>query len=148
MLPGVKEWFDNRPVDSFIAFASNQGGVGLRYWMEQSNFGNPENYPTVQTATNHVEDAISKVISLDTVAIFISFAYQSKSSGKWSPIPDGAGREWQESWRKPLPGMIYEAMEWYGQKPENTVMVGDSPEDKQAAQEVGIKFVWAEEFFA
>ena len=45
--PEVAEWFRGmRGSDIKVALATNQGGVGLRYWMEQGGFGEPESYPT------------------------------------------------------------------------------------------------------
>ncbi|GAB5494515.1 MAG: hypothetical protein Phog2KO_47300 [Phototrophicaceae bacterium] len=32
LLPNVKAWFDAQPPDRKFALATNQGGVGLRYW--------------------------------------------------------------------------------------------------------------------
>lgn len=45
LLPGVAEWFDASPGVP-CAIATNQGGVGLRYWMETKDFGEPGKYPT------------------------------------------------------------------------------------------------------
>ena len=50
--------------------------------------------------------------------------------------------------RKPGPGMIQEAMRDYGATPEFTLMVGDRPEDKGAAEAAGCQFMWADEFFS
>ena len=49
--------------------------------------------------------------------------------------------------RKPGPGMLIEAMQWYSVQPEHTLMVGDRPEDEQVAQAVGVAFQWADEYF-
>ena len=50
--------------------------------------------------------------------------------------------------RKPGPGMIREAMRDYDAQPEFTLMVGDRPEDKGAAEAAGCQFMWADEFFS
>lgn len=50
--------------------------------------------------------------------------------------------------RKPGPGMLLEAMSDFGAKPEETLYVGDRPEDEEAAWACGCRFMWAEEFFA
>lgn len=50
--------------------------------------------------------------------------------------------------RKPGPGMLQEAMEDAGISPQETLMVGDRPEDKQAAEAAGVAFLWADEYFA
>ncbi|MFA6132440.1 MAG: HAD-IIIA family hydrolase [Phycisphaerae bacterium] len=49
---------------------------------------------------------------------------------------------------KPSPTMLLQAMQQYHLDPENTVMVGDSPEsDEGAANNAGIPFVFADAFF-
>ena len=49
--------------------------------------------------------------------------------------------------RKPRPGMLLEVQEWHKIGPIHTLMVGDRPEDEQAAQNAGVAFMWADEFF-
>jgi D-glycero-D-manno-heptose 1,7-bisphosphate phosphatase len=50
--------------------------------------------------------------------------------------------------RKPAPGMILEAKELAGVSLDEILMVGDRPEDEQAARAAGVAFQWAHEFFA
>jgi D-glycero-D-manno-heptose 1,7-bisphosphate phosphatase len=54
---------------------------------------------------------------------------------------------WQTDWRKPLPGMLVEAMKDAGVAPEETLFVGDREEDRQAASAAGCAFRWAKDFF-
>jgi D-glycero-D-manno-heptose 1,7-bisphosphate phosphatase len=49
--------------------------------------------------------------------------------------------------RKPGPGMLREAMSDFEADPDETLYVGDRPEDEQAAKNAGVDFVWASEFF-
>jgi D-glycero-D-manno-heptose 1,7-bisphosphate phosphatase len=49
--------------------------------------------------------------------------------------------------RKPGPGMLLEAMRQEDVTPEQTLMVGDRPEDQQAAAAAKVDFVWAWQFF-
>lgn len=49
--------------------------------------------------------------------------------------------------RKPNPGMLLEAMEHFHVSPDETLMVGDRPEDEQSAQAAGVAFQWADDFF-
>jgi len=44
--------------------------------------------------------------------------------------------------------MLREIMCAEGISPSNTIMVGDSDTDRQAAQSAGCNFVWAAEFFS
>ena len=49
--------------------------------------------------------------------------------------------------RKPGPGMLNEIIDASGEAKQDTLMVGDRPEDEQAAQAAGVAFMWANEFF-
>ena len=82
LLPGVAEWFANN--QTAVAFATNQGGVGLRYWMETAGFGEPSKYPTAKAVQERLE-SIAKYLGVKWANIYYSFAYQSKSSDNWSP---------------------------------------------------------------
>jgi D-glycero-D-manno-heptose 1,7-bisphosphate phosphatase len=50
------------------------------------------------------------------------------------------------NFRKPNPGMINFALKLFKEKPEQILMVGDRPEDQQAAANAGINFMWAEDW--
>lgn len=170
LLPRVSAWFNQNGEKFDFAIATNQGGVGLRYWMEQDGFGEPEKYPTedaiwkrihqvlgqLHDATFHEQEtrpsaANVKALKLQT---YVCFAYQSRK-GIWSPTPPDELRfnetmhanYWRQDWRKPQPGMLLEAMGYSGWEQSKTLMVGDSPEDQQAAQNAGCDFRWAWDFF-
>ncbi len=49
--------------------------------------------------------------------------------------------------RKPYPGMLFKAMAYHFVYSCETLYVGDRPEDEQAAQNAGVAFMWADEFF-
>lgn len=49
--------------------------------------------------------------------------------------------------RKPGPGMLIELMGFADVIASETLMVGDRPEDEQAARNAGVAFMWADEFF-
>lgn len=54
------------------------------------------------------------------------------------------------NYRKPAPGMLIEAVDWLrwsNIKVTERLMVGDRPEDQQAAQAAGFHFYWADDFF-
>lgn len=146
LLPGVSEWFASNK--AAVAFATNQGGVGLRHWMETAGFGEPEKYPTAKAVQERLE-SIAKELGVKWANIYYSFAYQSKSSDNWSPVPAGITEamspEWFPASRKPNPGMLLEAIFDNGAK--LPVMVGDRDEDEAAARAAGIDFVHADEFF-
>lgn len=147
LLPGVKEWFENRPVDCELAIASNQGGAGLRHWMESGGFGDPEALPTEQD----VWARLSKITGLlgRKIGVYVCFAYHSKKSGQWGPTPIDCDHmpQWDQHGRKPDTGMLVRAMFDANVEPSETLMVGDSAEDHEAAERAGCDFMWAHEFF-
>lgn len=49
--------------------------------------------------------------------------------------------------RKPMPGMIEELGSRWGYLMENIIFVGDQESDRQAAENAGVKFIWAKDFF-
>ena len=133
----------------FIALASNQGGVGLRYWMEQEGFGDPSEYPTeeqVQQRMHLVSESVRRLSGVDEVAVYTAYMYQSKGKGNWSPMKANKV-EWQKSSRKPAPGMLLRAMNHYSLLGDQTLMVGDRDEDKDAAKRAGCHYIPTSEFF-
>lgn len=146
LLPGVKAWFDaNAPTTNIIG-ASNQGGVGLRHWMEFNGFGDPMRYPRIADVDEHFA-AVQERIGHE-FKVLRCYAYQSQK-GLWSPTPVGYDDacEWRQDWRKPAPGMLLEAMRIFNTEPNETLMVGDSHEDQDAADFAGCAFAWADDFF-
>lgn len=150
ILTGVKERFAllarRKPR---IALISNQGGVGLRHWMFMGNFGDPWQFPTAQEVRQKHLSLARKLVTWEEADVFQAYAYQSKKTREWSPTPlylENFG-PWLPEWRKPSPGMLLEAMKNAEVSPAKTVMIGDSPEDFEAAKAAGVDFVWAYEFF-
>jgi D-glycero-D-manno-heptose 1,7-bisphosphate phosphatase len=50
-------------------------------------------------------------------------------------------------WRKPHPGMLIDLMNKFGFPAEDTFMIGDSKKDRKAAENAGVRFILAKEFF-
>jgi len=158
LLPGVRSWFQHaRPsLSAVVVLASNQGGVGLRYWMESQGFGEPEKYPTAKGVEARLLSVMEQLEfngrGIDDACM--AFAYQSKASGKWAPTPDIYQAEfhsvygrWDATFRKPAPGMLLDFMREYRANAGHTLMVGNSEEDHLAAAAAGCKFVEANAFF-
>ncbi len=106
-----------------IALASNQGGVAYGYFHEDAI-----KWELLKTA---------KDIS-PSVQYFCCFTHPTAKLPEYQK---------DDSRRKPGPGMLIEAMEHYHILPQNTLMVGDRPEDEQAAKNAGTAFMWADKFF-
>ncbi len=49
--------------------------------------------------------------------------------------------------RKPNPGLLLRVMRTYDQDPRNTLFVGNSPVDAEAARRASVAFAWAGDFF-
>lgn len=125
-----------------VALATNQGGVGLRYWMETDFFGEPDKYPTKKVAEDRILRIAEEVSYLyQYPRVFVSWCYQSRRTGVWGPVPkDDDDNGWLHIWRKPMPGMLVAAMELAQGTPDRTLMIGNGPEDFKAALAVGCDF--------
>lgn len=154
LLPGVKQFFDllfmgDCPTAPKAAIATNQGGVGMRYWMEKGGFGKPEKYPTTEEIDERMQALVKMLGGDSNLPVYVSFRYVTKQ-GKWAPIPaeERDNPRWEQEWRKPLPGMLLQAMEEAGKGPGETLFVGDREEDQAAAEAAGCAFQWGKDFFA
>jgi len=146
MFPDARSWWTENALIYRPIIATNQGGIGLRFWMESEGFGDPSKYPTLED----FEDRLSKLFPGHMRPdILMCARYQSKKSGKWCPVPPGgsAYAMWREDWRKPAPGMLLHALVITGFDATDALFVGDGKEDQQAAESAGIAFMWAHEFF-
>lgn len=93
--------------------------------------------------------------SIEGYLYALSFAYQSKSSDKWGPIPDIYQRNyssvygrWDYNFRKPRTGMLLDFIREFNVNCiERVLMIGDSEDDFFAASAAGCKFVNADTFF-
>lgn len=156
LYPDVIDWFEeNKPEQ--VAIATNQGGVGLRYWMEPrpkdnyDGFGdNWERLPTMESVYSRlitVQIEIEKITGYKP-QYFASFRYLS-SNNNWSPIPDkfAGSPTWSASWRKPNPGMLLAAARKFKVPLGDCLMIGDDIVDKDAAANAGMSFQYAVDFF-
>ena len=105
-----------------LAVASNQGGVA---------FG----HITAVEAHAMVKQ-IADYIGATTYAVCVTHPNGKKKAAK---------RE--SRFRKPNSGMIEYLMDAFGVLPSETVYIGDMDTDQEAAEAVGVKFMWASEFF-
>ena len=137
-----------------IALVSNQGGVGLRRWMEQGHWGEPHNLPTQAQVEARMETIVTEIKTLfrGDVSVYVAFRYKT-AKGKISPRPAGtaADARWEENWRKPNPGMLLKAMEDSGvsatERLRETLFIGDQVTDQEAAERASVAFMFAKSFF-
>lgn len=147
LYPDAAQWLQDNPAASWM-IVTNQGGIGLRLWMETGGFGDPSKYPTLDSFRARIVALFPEPMMYERKVIMCA-RYQSKKSGEWSPLPEKIGwmSIWHQEWRKPAPGMLRYAMSRKEVAPEHTLMIGDSDEDQQAAAAAGCDFMWAHEFF-
>lgn len=153
LLGGVAAWFERyhalpperRPQ---LAIATNQGGVGTRYRLEQQGHPRAARYPR-QEQIEQSYGALARRLLPDPDRFYVAFAYQDRR-GHWTPVPPAQqdNPRWSHAWRKPRPGMLRQAMEDCRAAPDRTLMVGDSPDDQAAAAAAGTAFQWADDFFS
>jgi D-glycero-D-manno-heptose 1,7-bisphosphate phosphatase len=128
VLPGVIDRLAGlRAAGHKLALATNQGGVA---W----------GFISLSTAYRLAHDAAQKVGGLDVVAVC---PYYPGAKG-----PRARERYARSSSRrKPRPGMLLDLMQRLGYDPDETVFIGDSETDLQAAEAAGVEFEWADTFF-
>ena len=170
LLPGRREFFRSLWQWSKlkIALATNAGGVGFRHYLETERPAwltekSPEEqaaqlaiYPTQAEAEAQIESvalairrATRELKPFSTaIQIYISFIWRFKNGG-YIATPPGIDKDprWLQSYRKPGPGMLLQAMNDTGVSAAETLMIGDRSEDAEAAQAGGCNFAWAKDFF-
>lgn len=131
-----------------VVVVTNQGGVGYRYAHEQrGEWARAAQYPTFEAIQSRLA-AIAAVLPLNR-------GYVSLYHGRpdW-PIPDDRRIiefhspiptcwSWRPGWHKPKPGMLLQALEDLKVAPSEALLVGDRPEDQEAARAAGVPFRWA-----
>lgn len=151
--PGVKTWYKNfrkHNKTTKLAIATNKGNIGLKYWREVvraqgGDIGDPNaNGWTVESTLEQVYNVAKQIEATP----YVCFRYQSKK-GNWSPVPPMLEDDprWSEEWRKPNPGMLLSAIRDFKASPPATLMVGNSEEDRLAAESAGCDYVDGDEFF-
>jgi len=124
LLPGVVARIQTHlAAGGALAFATNQGGVGLGFMTEEE----------------HLE------IVTELYALLVAEGlYRLNDDPREVPVftcphaPDAGC-----SCRKPAPGLLLHAMADAGIGAPNTLFVGDRASDRQAAQAAGCGFMWA-----
>jgi D-glycero-D-manno-heptose 1,7-bisphosphate phosphatase len=128
-IPGVVEKLATVQTSGIsLALATNRGGVA---------FG----YTTLEQARALAQEA-ADLCQISHARIYLC-PYHAKARGP------RASREFAraDDCRKPNPGMLLQAIEDHQVRPEQAFFVGDMDSDRQAAENAGIDFFWAAEFF-
>lgn len=110
-----------------IAVVTNQGGVAFGYMPKEE-------------ITHEIVRVVEDITGIAYYPAAVNICYTH---------PKAKLEEYRQDdrRRKPGPGMLEEAMETFGVSSQDTLMVGDRPEDEQAARNAGVAFMWADVFF-
>lgn len=122
LLPKVKERLNkilSKEEDAMIGIASNQGGVELGYLSEKQ---------ARKLLNDLYTELTGKIPPKGMVQLCPDFNKPSEC-------------------RKPKPGMLQEIIKHASVSPEQTIFIGDHEDDRLAAKNAGIKFMWAKDFF-
>jgi histidinol phosphatase-like enzyme len=152
LLPGVRDWWlanAQSGEHQILGICSNQGGVGLRHWMEQGQFGEPTKYPTEESLRTRM---VAVWMLLDCTyhppPVYFAYRYRSKK-GIWGPVPEGRENDpaWAMNWRKPAPGMLLEACRQANVDLQTVWYIGNDIEDERTAAAAGCLYQNARAFF-
>ena len=128
MLPGRVEKCDElREQGALLGIASNQAGVAFPW-------------------SKFTEGEIRAELTITSMMIDGCYTGVCCSSPNEKALPEYFNAN--DPRRKPNGGMILEGMQHVGVEPEETLFVGDRPEDEQAAKAAGVEFMWADKFFS
>lgn len=129
VLPGVAEKLaELREQGHKITIASNQGGVAWGFLTEDQ-------------AKDLMKDCVKKVGGADGWAVC---PHDLRALGK---LNSNQRYAISCNCRKPASGMLDKLMWATDSLSEDTIFVGDQESDKQAAENAGVKFIWAKDFF-
>lgn len=137
LIPGVKEAIA-RHQDDIIIGITNQGGVGA-------------GFKTIKNCLLEQQETLRLIPEM--VAIYLC---PDGGNSLWAVGRDEQGFKTHEflrtrfyqAFRKPDCGMLqYACTDLFNSEiPLSSLMVGDRPEDEQAAKNAGINFMWAEDW--
>lgn len=125
-MPGRKEKLQVlRAQGVHLAIATNQGGVAFGYML--------------QADILHELVRMCKEGGIPKGGLYVCYHHPKASI---------AAYRYEDRRRKPGPGMLLDAMADFEADPNETLMVGDRDEDREAASAAGCAFMWAANFFA
>jgi D-glycero-D-manno-heptose 1,7-bisphosphate phosphatase len=126
LIPGRKDAIDHwRSKGVEFAIATNQGGVA---------FGLLAKHEIERELWN-----LAEMLGIPAGLVFECYTHPQARYDQYR-VPDDPNR-------KPNPGMVIMAMAAAGFEPAETLVVGDRPEDRGAAERAGCAFADASEFF-
>ena len=125
LLPGVASRLHEYAAMGWrIVIITNQGGIAFGYQTEE------QAYATHQ--------ALLDALPVEADASYLCPHHPQGTDPRYAmPCAN----------RKPAPGAILDALERFGARAEDCLLVGDMDTDQQAAEAAGVPFCWAPSFF-
>lgn len=135
-----------------LAIATNQAGLAWRRLTKATKF------PDVQSMARRFDQIAQDLTPLAQVPWFVSVfdnrvklhanQYENLCLDLASACPQlSLIVKADPQWRKPQPGMLLSAGQYYNLDPGEMMFVGDYKTDEEAAATAGIRFAWADAFF-
>ena len=157
LMPGVAEFFNKynsaTPADDLyhckLAFATNQGGVGLREILKRRG-QEAAQYPTRDAVIDRMHNLSRQLVGDEHGIMAVAALNYQDKSGEWAIDyqEDQHFTWWDPNFRKPHAGMLDFIMSVLGASVADTTFIGDGDDDRKAAEAAGINFIWAKDFFA
>ncbi len=143
--PEAMDFFTHTFTD--VVFVTNQGGPACH----DAGWDYSNKFPSLEKVEKRLITILENVPA-KSCRLYACYAYKIKSGSVIVPklAPNPALNIWasvRESWRKPNPGMLLQAMKDYQVRPIDCLMIGDRDEDRQAAEAANMPFMWAGQFF-
>lgn len=135
--------------DCQVALVTNQGGPACH----DAGWPWSETYPSLQKTEERLGQILLTLEKRDHIyGMFVCYAYKQKNGviilpkGKIKSDRCHSYFAFSElAFRKPEPGMILAAMKEYRVVASETLMIGDRPEDRAAAEAAGVAFRHADD---
>jgi len=132
---------EQRPIQGVPEKLAELQAAGLRLALATNRGGVAFGYTTLEEAEALAREA-AELCGIPDVPVYVC-PYHAKARG-----PRAVHRFARaDDCRKPNPGMLLQALEEADLRPEDAFFVGDMDTDQQAAENAGIQFFWAEQFF-
>ncbi|XP_035829481.1 D-glycero-beta-D-manno-heptose-1,7-bisphosphate 7-phosphatase-like [Aplysia californica] len=152
LLPGVYsglEWYKSK--GRYLAIASNQGGVAAGHKTLEEAY---QEMAYCRYLCNRLIDATYFCPDLEGNQMHITdqIAEGSRTCIDLNQEDKDSSEENKLSllntsyYRKPGPGMLKHAMQYYNASQDETLMIGDRPEDFAAAEMAGVTFLSADKW--
>lgn len=134
----------HRPQMALVACAPQ---VGLRLWLEETGRAVPAEYPTLATTQERLVK-VAQQLGIYPEMVFLSLAHKLNPN-QWMPVPSSylGDLRFSRNWPLPRPGMLLQAMNQAGVKPDQVLFVGHNLLGRQAAGEAKADFVTGAEFY-